>query len=353
MQFTYIRGMKDSTIHRLTPLTLTNQTTLANRIVVPPMASGTADLNGFVTEETVSHYSRLGKASPGLLIVEYSFVHPSGRSEARQLGINLDQQISGLARIAATISHSGAVAGIQLTHAGGKTERCFSGGALQSPSGVIVPVKDRTLEAPTEMSLAEIRDWKNWFIKAAGRAVKAGFDLVELHAAHGYGLNQWLSPITNKRTDDYGGSIMNNARIILEIVREIRSQHPDLLLSVRLPRQDFIDGGLTISDAVLVAQRLEHAGVNIVDISSGIGGWKRPVTRRGEGYLIEEAAIIQSQLSVPVIGVGGIETGAFIDDLLHANKVSLAAVGRAVLRDPDKWGKELSLSLPRCPVFRK
>ncbi len=331
--------MKNLTTHRLTPLKLTNQITLSNRIVVPPMASGTSDLNGFATQESVNHYTRLGTSQAGLVIVEYSFVHLSGRSEAHQLGINNDEQISGLARLAATIQHSGAVAGIQLTHAGGKTERIFSGGALQSPSGVIVPVKDRTLETPSEMALTEIKDWKDWFISAADRAVKAGFDLVELHAAHGYGLNQWLSPITNKRTDDYGGSIMKNSRIILEIVREIRSQHPGLLLSVRLPGQDFIDGGLTVSDAVLVAQELERTGVNIINISSGIGGWKRPGSRNGEGYLIEEAVMIQSQLSVPVIGVGGIESGAFIDHLVRNSKVSLAAVGRAILKDPASWAK--------------
>jgi NADPH2 dehydrogenase len=330
--------MKNYTVNRLSPLELKNKATLSNRIVVPPMASETSDENGYVTDKTIAHYSRLSEAGAGLIFVEYSFIHSSGRSEANQLGINCDDQINGLGRISDQIHKSETLAGIQLTHSGGKTESCFSSGVLKSPSGVIVPVKDRSLEKPDEMNFSDIQNWKEWFLKAADRAVKANFDLVELHAAHGYGLNQWLSPITNKRNDRYGGSLINSSRLLLEIVQEIRSQHPNLLLSVRMPGQDFMEGGLAISDSILIAQMLQHAGVDIIHISSGIGGWKRPRTRSGEGYLVEEAAIIQSKVSVPVIGVGGIETGAFIDDLLKSKKVSLTAVGRAILKDPKAWG---------------
>ncbi len=340
MALAYSPRMSTPTPPRQTPLSLSPEITLRNRVVIPPMASGTADLSGFVTPETVKHYARLGKASAGLLIAEYSFVHLSGKSEALQLGVNLDEQVPGLKKIAAAIHHSGAVAGLQLTHAGGKTERCFSGGVLHSPSGIRVPVKDRTLEIPTAMSTSDIYDWKAWFIAAADRAVKSDFDVVELHAAHGYGLNQWLSPLTNKRTDEFGGSLKKNARLLLDIVKEIRSQHPPLLLSVRLPGQDFMDGGLTISASIFLAQELQTAGVHVINVSSGIGGWRRPGARLGEGYLIEEAAVIQRHTAVPVIGVGGIETGAFIDELVRANRVSLAAVGRAILKDPETWGKE-------------
>jgi NADPH2 dehydrogenase len=331
--------MKNQILSRFSPLTLKLKSTLSNRIVVPAMASETSDVNGYVTKNTINHYARLSEAGAALLFAEYSFVHISGRSEANQLGINHDGQIKGLSFIAEEIHKSGALAGIQITHSGGKTESRFSDGILQSPSGVIVPVKDQTLEKSKEMNLSDIQNWKEGFLKAADRAVKANFDIVELHAAHGYGLNQWLSPITNKRTDHYGGTILNNARLLLEIVSEIRQRHPNLLLSVRMPGQDFMEGGLTITDSILIAQTLQDAGVDIINISSGIGGWKRPRTRSGEGYLVEEAAIIQSQISVPVIGVGGIETGAYIDDLLANKKISLAAVGRAILKDPKAWGE--------------
>ncbi len=293
------------------------------------MASETASENGFVTEKTLEHYTNLKKAHVGLLMVEYSFVHSSGRSELNQLGINDDLQIPGLTKLAAIIKSSGAIAGIQLTHSGGKSETQFTGGVLHSPSGVVVPVKDTVLESPDVMTDEDIQDWKRWFLEAAGRAVKAGFDLVELHAAHGYGLNQWLSPITNKTNYRLG--------FLLDIVSTIRSVYPHLLLSVRMPGQDFIEGGLTSKDSLKIAKSLEAVGVDIINVSSGIGGWRRPRERNGEGYLVEEAAFIQKHVTVPVIGVGGIESGEYIDKVISEKKISLAAVGRAILKDPEGW----------------
>ena len=314
--------MKNQTTNRFSPLILKNGIILPNRVVIPPMASETADTLGYTTEKTVAHYSRLNESQAGLVLVEYSYVHASGKSEENQLGINNHDQIIGLHLIAKNIHNSHALAGIQITHAGGKTESRFSGGVLQSPSGVPVPVKDKVLETPTQMTLDDIQDWKRWFLEATHRAVKAKFDLVELHAAHGYGLNQWLSPITNKRNDEYGGSILNNSRLLLEIIKDIRHHYPSLLLSVRMPGQDFMQEGLTVDDSILIAKALQTAGVDIIHISSGIGGWKRPNERRGEGYLVEEASIIQARIAIPVIGVGGIESGSYIDEALLNHKIS-------------------------------
>jgi NADPH2 dehydrogenase len=320
-------------MNRNTPLSIKSRI-IKNRVVIPPMASETASETGLVTERTIEHYSNLNKAHVGLLMVEYSFVHASGRSEQNQLGINDDSQIPGLTQIAKIIKSSGAVAGIQITHSGGKTESHFTDGILHSPSGIVVPVKDKVLETPQVMTDDDIQNWKLWFLEAAGRAVRAGFDLIELHAAHGYGLNQWLSPITNKTNYRLG--------FLLDIASAIRSAYPHLLISVRMPGQDFIEGGLTISDSKKIAKSLEAIGVDIINVSSGIGGWKRPRERNGEGYLVEEAALIQRHVSVPVIGVGGIESGAYIDKLISENTISLAAVGRAILKDPQQW-KEVNL----------
>ena len=194
--------MKNQLIDRFHPLHLRTKT-LANRVVVPPMASETADELGYVTDKTIEHYRGLAQSKAGLVIVEYSYVHATGKSEEFQLGIDQDDQVRGLRRVALAIKSQGAVAGIQITHAGGKSETIFTGGPLPSPSGIVVPVKDKTLETPHEMTLAEINLWKDAFLRAADRASEAGFSLIELHAAHGYGLNQWLSPLTNKRTDKY------------------------------------------------------------------------------------------------------------------------------------------------------
>jgi NADPH2 dehydrogenase len=181
------------------------------------------------------------------------------------------------------------------------------------------------------LTIKEIFHFKKGFIEAANRAVKAGFDLIEFHAAHGYGLNQWLSPLTNKREDIYGGNIENNLRILNEIIIEVKKNHPEILIAVRMPGQDFIPSGLTTEDGIYIAQTLEKIGVDILDVSSGIGGWRRPRDRTQEGYLVPEASVIQRAVGIPVIGVGGIETESFIDELIASGKISLAAIGRAIL----------------------
>ncbi len=143
--------MKTLILNRFSSLNLRNNHTIKNRVVVPPMASETADTQGLVTEKTLDHYSHLTQSKAGLVLVEYSYIHQSGKSESNQLGIDSDKNIEGLTRLAKVIQSSGALAGIQLTHSGGKSETCFTNGPLQSPSGVVVPVKDKILETPISM----------------------------------------------------------------------------------------------------------------------------------------------------------------------------------------------------------
>src|SRR5690606_24978443 len=136
---------------------------------------------------------------------------------------------------------------------------------------------------------------------------------------------------TNKRQDEFGGSLSKRLRLLTLIIESIKNECPDLLISVRIPGQDHIEGGLTIEDGVQTAQHLEAVGVDFINVSSGIGGWRRPQHRSGEGYLVPDAIAIQNKVSVPVIGVGGIESGVFIDKLVEYGSVKLAAVGRAIL----------------------
>jgi NADPH2 dehydrogenase len=327
------------TIHanRFTPLSIRAGHRLRNRVVVPAMASETADSHGLATPATLARYRRLAEAQAGLLNVEYTFVSPSGRSEPNQLGAASDDHVPGLREIAAIIKSSGAVAGLQLVHAGGKTTRDLSGGVIMGPSDVVVPVKDRRLEAPTPMSQGDIAHWHQAFLDAAKRAAIAGFDLVELHCAHGYGLNQWLSPLTNRRTDDYGRDLAARTRLVREIVASIRADFPQLLVAARIPGQDFLPGGLTVDDMIVVTRDLVAAGLDIVSVSSGLGGWRRPKDRTMEGYLVEEATRIQAATPRPVVGVGGIESAAYIDQVVGEGRIALAAVGRAILADPAQW----------------
>jgi len=230
--------METKLINRYSQLQMVRGKKFRNRVVVPPMASQTADDEGFVSAQTVAHYQRLLAAKAGLLIVEYTFIHLSGRSEQAQLGIQSNAHIQGLSSLARLIRDSGAVAGIQITHSGGKSERRLTRGALNAPSAIATPVKDRQLEIPDAMSISEIELWKTAFVAASDRAVLAGFDLIEVHSAHGYGLNQWLSPLTNRRTDSYGGLLENRMRLVREVIAAIRARHPQLLISVRVPGQD-------------------------------------------------------------------------------------------------------------------
>lgn len=165
------------------------------------MASQTATKQGFVTNETIDHYERLSQSQAGLVIAEYSYVHSTGRSEVHQHGISDDTHVAGLARLAEKIHSFNALAGIQLTHGGGKTSRDLTGGILMGPSRISVPVRVQDLEVPDSMTELQIELWKKAFVEAASCAERAGFDLIEIHSAHGYGLNQWLSALTNQRSD--------------------------------------------------------------------------------------------------------------------------------------------------------
>lgn len=190
------------------------------------------------------------------------------------------------------------------------------------------------METPDEADAIDIAHLKQSYFQAVVVAAKSGFDGVEFHSAHGYGLNQWLSPITNKRNDSYGGELSNRMRLLLEVVDFALSNFPDLLISVRLPGLDHMAGGLTSLEAVHAAQILEKAGVHMLNISSGIGGWRRPEKRIGEGYLVEDAANIQRSARIPALGVGGIKSKNYIDSQLQQGSFSLAVIGRAFLENP-------------------
>lgn len=316
-----------------------NGKTARNRIVVPPMASQTADELGFATPSTWKHYQRLAQSGAGIIFVEYSYIHPSGKGEPNQLGVHLDSQIEGLKKISESLQSSGALSGLQIVHVGGKSNSQLTGSLLIGPSSVPTPVKGQVLETPNEATPSMINNLIEWYLESAGRAEKAGFDIVELHAAHGYGLNQWLSPLTNLRDDEYGGDITGRSLLLRKLATLIKQQHPQLLLAVRLPAQDHLPGGLHLQEMNWVVSELEKIGVDLIDVSSGIGGWKRPEGRLGQGYLVGDAEILKRNTQLPVIGVGGIQSGEFIDQIIAEEKVDFAAVGRAILESPADWIK--------------
>ncbi|TVR60318.1 MAG: NADH:flavin oxidoreductase/NADH oxidase [Spirochaetaceae bacterium] len=316
--------------------------TIPNRIVMPPLVIWKAGLDGFVTDEHVAHYAR--SAGPGLCIVEATAVSPEGRLAATQIGAWSDEHTDGLARLAATIHDSGAVAGIQIHHAGGRTNAQKNGGLP-----ILVPSHtEKTPDSAVVLSGLQIEKIIEDFGVAARRCIAAGFDVIEIHGAHGYLGSQFLSPSTNKRTDEWGGDIDNRVRFLTECVRTVREEaraaERPVIVAVRL---GVLDGGtppLTQDDGCAAAIRLAEAGVELFDISHA-GSLPDVESAVPWSQTLELARATKSCLDVPVIGVGGIKTPAQAEEALDAEIADMIAVGRAILAD-QAWAAKTIAGTP-------
>jgi NADPH2 dehydrogenase len=299
--------------------------TLKNRIVMPPMHTGLATAEGAVTDNLVEHYVRRSKAL-GLLVVEHSYVSLDGRFSERQLGIYDDRLVSGLEKLSSTVHATGTPVVIQMNHAGRAASMEVTG---------MEPVAPSPNDNARELQGQEIEALVNAFAVAAERAMRAGFDGVEVHGAHGFLLNQFFSPLTNRRRDRYGGSLENRIRFPLEVVERVEEKVGGRLLLYRLGSDDLDPAGVKIEDSKRIAVKLEEAGVDIIDVSGGLCG-SRPAQLQGrQGYFIPQAREIKTVADVPVIGVGGITEPEYADTVIREGRVDLLAVGRALLKDPD------------------
>lgn len=315
---------------------------LRNRIVMPPMASGRAATDGSPTAANVEYHRIRAAAGCGLVIVEHTFVSPEGRFSEGQIGVADDLGINALADLAAAIKDGGAVACLQLSHAGslagGLEPECRPVG----PSPVAHPRGQGTV--PKEMDLDDIAGVVRAFGMAAERARRAGFDAVQVHAAHGFLLSQFLSPWTNRREDGYGGGIEGRSRLHVEVLAAVRAAlAPSMGLFVRFGACDDMEGGLTIEEACAVAPRLVEAGAQMLDVSGGLQG-SRPPDRSGQGYFRELAEVVKACVAVPVMTTGGIHEPAFANQLVREGLTDLVGVGRAMLADP-QWAKRAIMEL--------
>ncbi|MDP3063193.1 MAG: NADH:flavin oxidoreductase [Chloroflexota bacterium] len=317
---------------------------LPNRLVMPPMANHLATEEGEVTDRLIAHY-RERAAGVGLVIIEHCYVSLDGRMRITQPGVHKDGLVPGLRRLARAVQGEGSRVAIQINHCGGKA---VSGAGLGPPAGPSpVPLPGSEI-VPRELSVSEIREIVVRFGDAARRAREAGFDAVEVHGAHGYLNNQFTSPLTNRRTDWYGGSFENRMRLPLEIVEEVRRQvGRDYPLMFRLGASDMLDGGLTVEDGKRIAVALVGAGVDVVDVSGGLYGSTHP-TIKGQGFLIPLAEEVKTVVNVPVIGVGGITDSEFADQVVRQGRVDMVAVGRAMLHDPN-WARSAMVTLSGKP----
>ena len=299
--------------------------TLKNRIVMPPMHTGLATTEGAVTDKLIEHYVRRSKAL-GLVIVEHSYVSLGGRLSERQLGIYDDRLVPGLEKLSGSIHATGTQAVIQINHAGRSASMKITGTrpVAPSPSGYYRKLRADKIEALTEA-----------FALAAERAIRAGFDGVEVHGAHGFLLNQFFCPLTNRRRDKYGGSLENRMRFPLEVVERVREKVGGRLLLYRLGSEDLDPTGTQIEDSQKFAVKLEEAGVDVIDVSGGLCGSRPEHLQNIQGYFIPQAEQIKKVIDIPVIGVGGITEPEYANKVIREEKVDLVAVGRALLKDSD------------------
>ena len=293
------------------------------------MQTGRASFEGEVTNRLINFYVRRS-SHLGLPIVEHSYVSPLGKIGPKQLGIHDDSAIDGFEKLANALHEVGAPAVVQISHAGAVTNSRVIG---TEPAGPSPREKSRMLEAKEIYCIADE------FALAADRAVKAGFDGVELHGAHGYLLNQFYSPLFNRREDEFGGSLEKRMRFPLLVAKKVRERLGSRLLLYRLGSDDLAPHGTHIEDSVAFAKKLVAAGVDILDVSGGMCGSEPKQLRQVKGYFVPQAQEIKKAVSTPVIGVGGVTEAEFADGLVKDGKVDLVAVGRAFWGD-SQWAEK-------------
>ncbi len=299
--------------------------------------------NGYASDWHFVHLGSRAVGGAGAVIMEATAVEPRGRITHFDQGIWEDGHIELLSRIAAFVKSQGAVAGIQLAHAGRKASVCrpWEGGAALTPeenawqtvAPSAVPFREDD-PAPAELSKPEIRRLVELFVEAADRARRAGFELIEIHGAHGYLIHEFLSPLSNIRRDEYGGSLANRARFAMEVIEAVRAAWPsDLPLWFRISSTDWIDGGWTIEDSVSLARLVKPLGVDLIDCSSG-GLAPQQKIELAPCYQTPFAARIRAEAEIATGAVGLITTPAEAEEIVASGKADVVLLAREFLRDP-------------------
>lgn len=311
---------------------------LKNRLIMPPMATAKSEEDGRVSKDILDYYNEKSQGGYiSLIIIEHSFVTEQGKASNRQLSVADDSMIDDLKKLAHVIHNNGSKAVMQINHAGSSTSSEVTGCDIVAPSEVSNPRRLNEF-IPHELSKDEIKDLIESFTAAAIRVKKAGFDGVEIHSAHGYLLNQFFSPLTNKRDDEYGVDVFGRIKIHLDIIKAVREVvGSDYPIYIRLGASDYMDGGSTIEDSKIAALEFEKAGVDAIDISGGFSGYIVP-NMTNQGYFSPLTEAIKNVTSVPVILTGGITDAEVAEKLIAEGKADLIGVGRAILND-SKWAK--------------
>jgi 2,4-dienoyl-CoA reductase-like NADH-dependent reductase (Old Yellow Enzyme family)/thioredoxin reductase len=322
--------------HLFEPCTLRG-VTLKNRLISAPCERNYANTDGSVTQRYIDYVGERAKGGVGLINVESIYIDPVGRGHIRQLGIHDDRMIPGLQRMTAAAHAHGAMMAAHLYAAGREASSYITGRQPIAPSNVCCKVLAGG-DIPRELTLAEIEEQIALYGQAARRAVEAGFDVMVIHGAHGYIVGQFLSPFSNKRTDRYGGSFENRMRFPLEVLAEVRSVvGAKVPIAYRISADERVEGGLTAEDSALFSVALEKAGIDLIDVSSGIYesvGWIAQSMAYPRGCLVEDAWTIKKRVKVPVGVAGRINHPVLAEEILAAGKADFISLGRALHADP-------------------
>jgi NADPH2 dehydrogenase len=316
---------------------------LKNRIVMAPMCTYSADKSGNPYDWHFTHYTSRAVGGVGLILFEATGVESRGRITEKDLGIWSDEHVEGLSKIVKACKKYGSKIGIQLAHAGRKSEVLSEASIAPSP----IPFSS-DYRVPTEMTKEDIRKVVSAFKEAARRADQAGFDVIELHGAHGYLINEFLSPLTNKRTDEYGGTPENRVRFLKEILKEVKTVWPvEKPIIVRVSAEEYAEDGNHDSIIADMLKSIKEEGVDIINVSSGgvINAGLKPYP----GYQIKMAETVRSITEIPVIAGGLITSSLMAEEILQNDRADLIFIGRELLRNP-YWAlqsaKELHEDIP-------
>ena len=338
---------------------------LKNRMVRSATYEKRADVDGFVTDSLIDIYKELARGGVGLIITGNALVHPSGRSVPQAICIHNDHYIDKLKDLTDAVHRLGGTISIQLSHGGRQCFPSLLGGAQpMAPSAVYDPATKIT---PRAMDDAEIWDLIDAFADAARRALYAGFDGVQIHAAHGYLVNEFLSPHTNRREDYWGGDEERRFHFIEEIYEAMRKEVVGAFpIMVKMNADDFIEGGLTPAESLRIAKRLQAIGISAIEISGGMFESGKMTVRPNiekeeqEAYFREAAGLFARELFIPVMIVGGIRTKSIAEDILQKGDADLISFSRPLIREPDlplkfMQGKERAdcISCNNCMRFQK
>lgn len=333
-----------------------NNMALQNRLFRSATWEGLATKDGVCTDPLVAFISRLAEGEIGLIISSFTYVLPNGRGLPKQMGLDRDEYIPGYRKMTDAVHERGGRIALQLVHAGAQTKtKWIEGCTPLAPSAV----EDRTYKTmPREMTLEDIEEMVEAFGEAARRGVEAGFDAIEFHGAHGYLLNQFMSPYTNRREDQYGGSLENRSRFICQVYESVRKTvGPEFPVLIKINCDDFIDDGAPLEDWIFLARRLSDMGIDAIELSGGTAAsGKLGPNRTGigqmkkEAYFLPQAREMRKAVDLPLILVGGIRSPELMERILAEDTADYFSLSRPFIREPHlvkRW-QSGDLSRAKC-----